>query len=79
MGICPICNGLNSLQAYCSCGELFTDNGRVMDYYDDYSPYMPIDLLKLEDGYEQDFREQKCPHFLKCSACGQEKVVFIQE
>ena len=23
-----------------------------MDYYDDYSPYMEIDLMKMEDGYK---------------------------
>ena len=22
-----------------------------MDFYDDYSPYMEIDLMKMEDGY----------------------------
>lgn len=77
--ICPICNGLESLERTCSnCGYRIEDKGRVMDYYDDYSAYMPIDQMKLENGY-QDLSAHLCPHLVLCPQCGQEEVLFIQE
>lgn len=80
MGVCPVCNGLTDLSKHCpSCGMKLEDNGRVMDFFDDYSPYMPIDLMKLLDGYASDFQNQQCPHLLKCSSCQHDEVVFIQE
>ncbi|TKC18125.1 hypothetical protein [Robertmurraya kyonggiensis] len=80
MGICPICNGFQELQKECqSCGTSLEDSGRVMDYYDDYSPYMPIDLMKLEDGYPNDYEKHQCPHLLKCPQCGYDEIVFIEE
>jgi len=50
-----------------------------MDYFDDYSAYMPIDLMKLEDGYSDDFKEGRCPHLYKCPHCHEDEVQFIQE
>ncbi len=80
MAICPICNGFEKIKEKCSsCGKNVEDMGRVMDFYDDYSAYMPIDQMKMEDGYPTDFTKQKCPHILKCTACGQTVVRFIQE
>ncbi|WP_449620485.1 hypothetical protein [Robertmurraya sp. Marseille-Q9965] len=80
MGICPICNGFKELHKECqTCGTSLEDSGRVMDYYDDYSPYMPIDLMKLEDGYPNDYENHQCPHLLKCPQCGYDEIVFINE
>lgn len=80
MNICPICNGLESFNKVCSnCGETFEDHGRIMDYYDDYSAYMPIDQMKLEDGYSEDYRKHLCPHYIYCPGCGKEEVLFINE
>ncbi|GIN62821.1 hypothetical protein J27TS8_28140 [Robertmurraya siralis] len=80
MGICPLCNGFQSVEQKCNiCGTALVDAGKVMDFYDDYSPYMPIDLLKLEDGYSNDYKSEQCPHLLQCPQCGIDKVVFIQE
>lgn len=80
MGVCPICNGFQNVEKTCGvCGALLEDAGRVMDYYDDYSPYMPIDQMKLEDGYASDYHHEQCPHLLKCTQCGTVEVVFIQE
>ncbi|WP_312099445.1 hypothetical protein [Niallia sp.] len=77
--ICPICNGMESLERTCtSCGYQVEDKGRVMDYYDDYSAYMPIDQMKLEDGY-QDLSAHLCPHIVHCPHCGQEEILFIKE
>ncbi|MBU8880042.1 hypothetical protein BGM26_13755 [Bacillus sp. FJAT-29790] len=80
MAICPICNGFEKINAKCSvCGKALSDNGRIMDYYGNYSPYMPIDQLKLADGYPTDYTKKECPHLLKCVACGHDEVKFIKE
>lgn len=50
-----------------------------MDYYDDYSPYMEIDLMKMEDGYPDTFKDHKCPHLFGCSSCLRNEVVLIKE
>lgn len=80
MAICPICNGFEEIKEKCnSCGTDLNDTGRLMDYYDDYSAYMPIDQMKMEDGYPNDFVNKECPHLLKCPVCGQDEVKFIKE
>jgi len=77
--ICPICNGLVELRSTCKeCGKQVEDKGRIMDYYDDYSAYMPIDQMKLENGY-QDYSNHLCPHLVYCTSCNKEEVLFIQE
>lgn len=50
-----------------------------MDYYDDYSPYMEIDLMKLEDGFKDTNSENKCPHLYRCPGCLQDEIIFIKE
>ncbi len=80
MSICPICNGLQEIHAVCpSCGKIVHDAGRIMDYYDDYSAYMPIDQLKLEDGYPDDLINQKCPHLFYCISCGHDQVIMVKQ
>lgn len=80
MPICPLCNGLRVIHITCeTCGIQMIENGRVMDYYDDYSPYMDIDLMKLEDGYKDSYRNHKCPHFFRCPNCNRDEVVLIKE
>jgi DNA-directed RNA polymerase subunit M/transcription elongation factor TFIIS len=80
MAICPVCNGFENIEASCSsCGSRLEDSGRVMDFYDDYSAYMPIDQMKMEDGYPRDYQQEECPHLLKCPACGHDSVMFIKE
>ncbi|MBP2241046.1 hypothetical protein J2Z40_001608 [Cytobacillus eiseniae] len=80
MAICPICNGFQEIHARCaSCSGDLIDQGRIMDYYDDYSAYMPIDQMKLEDGYASDFSNEECPHLLKCNYCNSDRIVFIKE
>ncbi len=79
MNICPLCNGLEQLNKVCTdCGQQVEDKGRIMDYYDDYSAYMPIDQMKLENGYP-DLEKHLCPHLVLCESCGMEDLVFIQE
>ncbi|PLR86643.1 MULTISPECIES: hypothetical protein [Bacillus] len=80
MSACPICNGFRRLEVACpSCGQPLAEQGRIMDYYDDYSPYMPIDQMKLEDGYPTTYSNQQCPHLFTCSECGLEKVLLVKE
>ncbi|MED4206036.1 hypothetical protein [Neobacillus mesonae] len=80
MSICPVCNGLRDVSLICSnCGEPMLESGRLMDYYDDYSPYMEIDLMKLEDGYPDTYAGHKCPHLYRCPRCQQDDVIFIKE
>jgi hypothetical protein len=55
------------------------DEGKIMDYYDDYSPYMEIDLMKREDGYPETFIHHECPHLYRCPNCLREDVIFIKE
>lgn len=55
------------------------ESGRLMDFYDDYSPYMEIDLMKMEDGYPDTNSGNKCPHLYRCPSCLADTVVFIKE
>lgn len=80
MSVCPVCNGFQSINVECpSCGESTSDQGRVMDYYDDYSAYMPIDQMKLINGFQHDFELKQCPHLIECSNCSYQTVYMIQE
>ena len=55
------------------------ESGRLMDFYDDYSPYMEIDLMKLEDGYPDTHSAHKCPHVYRCPRCHNDEIIFIKE
>lgn len=80
MGICPLCNGLRSIKVNCKrCNSQMIDRGKIMDYYDDYSPYMDIDTMKMEDGYPDTFKKQKCPHLYYCSHCLNVEVILVKE
>ncbi|MDR7076719.1 transcription elongation factor Elf1 [Neobacillus niacini] len=80
MSICPICNGLREVYLQCTqCGKQMVDSGRLMDFYDDYSPYMEIDLMKMEDGYSDTNSGKKCPHLYTCPTCQKDEVIFIKE
>lgn len=77
--ICPVCNGLSGLHALCpSCGQSLVDTGRLYDYYGPYSPYRPIDDLKLTNGIA-DLAEHLCVHIGWCDRCQQEERVGVQE
>ncbi|MDP4171639.1 MAG: hypothetical protein Q8906_13585 [Bacillota bacterium] len=80
MTVCPICNGMDEIHVKCGkCGNEMQDNGRVMDYYDGYSAYMSIDLMKLEDGFKDTYSGNKCPHLMHCHSCQEEYVLLIKE
>ncbi|MGC4378039.1 hypothetical protein WD019_13985 [Fictibacillus sp. Mic-4] len=80
MSLCPVCNQLHTIPFYCpDCGNEAEDQGKLSDYYDDYSPYIDIDGLKLENGFPADHENHQCPHLYYCSTCRQELVNFISE
>jgi hypothetical protein len=80
MAECPVCNGFREAYLLCSnCGKPMMESGRLMDFFDDYSPYMEIDLMKMEDGYPDTNSGHKCPHVYRCSSCNIEEILFIKE
>ncbi|WP_409274223.1 hypothetical protein V1499_04785 [Neobacillus sp. SCS-31] len=80
MEVCPVCNGLKKVDVNCeNCSNLMEEKGRYMDYFDDYSPYMPIDQMKLEDGIPDDLKNRQCPHLYRCPACGTDSIILIGE
>ncbi|ADU29705.1 hypothetical protein Bcell_1442 [Evansella cellulosilytica DSM 2522] len=80
MGYCPVCNGLVQIKKNCPhCSELMKDNGRYMDYFDDYSAYLPIELTKQTDGIVDDGKNNNCPHILTCTSCQHDMIVLINE
>ncbi|MBA2874776.1 hypothetical protein [Thermaerobacillus caldiproteolyticus] len=80
MNVCPLCNGLRELSMYCSqCQGKLQDQGKVTDYFDDYSPYMDIDMMKRADGYPTTFGYHECVHLFYCPHCHHEEVRFIKE
>jgi len=80
MSMCPVCNQLHTVVFHCpDCGNAGEDQGKLSDYFDDYSPYVDSDGLKLENGYPADFKESQCPHVYYCKICRQEMVIFISE
>jgi len=62
-----------------TCGEVLGDMGKVSDYFDDYSAYMEIDQLKVENGYPSDLANHQCIHLFYCSTCHSEELKQIQE
>ncbi|MCL6572104.1 MAG: hypothetical protein K6T88_10535 [Bacillus sp. (in: Bacteria)] len=80
MSMCQVCNGLREVSLFCAnCGNPMMESGRIMDFYDDYSPYMEIDLMKLEDGYPDTNSAGKCPHLFCCQTCKNDEVILITE
>ncbi|WP_232696819.1 hypothetical protein [Brevibacillus daliensis] len=77
--ICPVCNGFSRLLATCDhCHKYLQDKGRLSDYQGDYSPYRPIDDLKLSNGYK-DAADHLCLHLCFCAGCGCEQVLPVKE
>jgi len=77
--ICPVCNGLQAMRAVCPhCASAMTDGGKIQDYYGPYSPYRPIDDLKMTDGFA-DYSSHRCIHHLYCAVCGHSYPQPVQE
>jgi hypothetical protein len=73
--VCPLCNGLYTIQKTCiRCNEPMDDQGAVVNYYDDYSPYLLDEITNNVDGVGKD----QCLHLFRCTSCGFEHNYAIQ-
>ncbi|GBF10320.1 hypothetical protein TEPIDINF_001651 [Tepidibacillus infernus] len=78
--ICPVCNGLMSLEATCPhCHHQLDDFGRIDQLWGPYSPYREINELRLINGYPDDEQNHQCIHITSCPACGQDQIIRIDE
>ncbi|WP_335872055.1 hypothetical protein [Bacillus sp. 2205SS5-2] len=69
MNICPLCNGISQPTIGCSvCGEGMHNNGRMSDFYDDYSAYMDMETMKVVDEKNEN---EECVHVFTCLNCSQ--------
>ncbi len=48
--------------------------GKSQRLFDDYSAYMEIDQLKVENGYPSDLANHQCIHLFYCSTCHSEEL-----
>ncbi len=73
--ICPLCNGLIEYHVVCEeCGSDMTDAGALVNYLDNYSPYLSNDITQQVDGASYD----KCVHLFQCDVCNKDKRVTIK-
>lgn len=80
MSVCPLCNGLGEYCFQCpNCQTIMSDQGKITDYLDDYSPYMDIEVMKLFDGNEHSLENKQCIHYYICPNCLHEDVKDIDE
>lgn len=74
--VCPICNGMVSYLFKCSvCGKQMENTGAIHDFYDDYSPYLALDITQLIDGVDDGY----CVHLFYCKHCDHDKRIPIQK
>lgn len=66
--MCPLCNGLDSLQTNCpDCRSPLVDSGRRQDYAGPYSPYGSED--QYESSSDQPQSQSSCEHIVECPQC----------
>jgi len=76
---CPVCNGIQSLEAACpKCNEPAVDYGRFDDLLGPYAPYREIEAAKLTNGFD-DASSHRCVHAAYCSSCGSTQAVAVNE
>jgi len=76
---CPVCNGFQTFSSLCpNCGQPLDDQGRLSDFFSDYSPYRPIDDLKKTDNL-LDLVNHLCPHQVVCPSCHYSDIAMVQE
>ncbi len=80
MHLCPLCNGLGEKTKQCpNCQTIMQDVGKVTDYFDDYSAYMDIEIMKLYDGHKSSLEDHLCLHYFLCPNCQRQETDSIQE
>lgn len=79
MNWCKLCNGLSESVFSCpQCEGDMVDIGRIYDFFDAYSAYMDIDIIKLADGDPASSTRSECVHLFKCQECGVDLQVKIE-
>lgn len=74
--ICPLCNGLKKFEIECEkCRERMVDEGRIADYYDNYSSYLEMSITERIDGVPCD----QCVHLFSCPSCKHDKRIVIHK
>ncbi|CAH0118346.1 MULTISPECIES: hypothetical protein [unclassified Paenibacillus] len=80
--LCPLCNGLTSLEVACPvCTHQTIDYGKLDDFAGPYSPYEPLHQAAAMSQIllaETD-REHYCVHVLYCANCNRDYRCKIQE
>ncbi|MDF2961559.1 MAG: hypothetical protein K0S39_3294 [Paenibacillus sp.] len=77
--LCTVCNGLLALRVDCqNCNTELEDQGKISDFYDPYSPYRPIEDLKMTNGFK-DKENHLCYHWGYCSHCCTSFPVCVHE
>ncbi len=72
--VCPLCNGIKNMNISCPvCSAKLKDNGPIVNYLDDYSPYLSNDITQLVDGALHD----QCVHLFSCEKCEYDKRIKI--
>ncbi|MGJ9459837.1 hypothetical protein [Oceanobacillus sp. CF4.6] len=80
MDFCPLCNGFETVTITCpKCQTDLTDKGKITDYFDDYSAYMDIDMMKLFDGDPNSLEAHQCLHYFYCETCEHEETRGIKD
>nr|WP_246187701.1 hypothetical protein [Ornithinibacillus caprae] len=80
MYFCPLCNGLESVTIECpNCNYNIDDQGKVTDYFDDYSAYMDIEMMKFFDGDRKSLEGHHCLHYFYCANCNHEEIKAVKE
>ncbi|WP_248762169.1 hypothetical protein [Paenibacillus sp. ATY16] len=65
---CPVCNGMQPLDAACSnCGQAMEDWGRMTDWIGPYAPYVPLETEMTL--WNQSADNRNCLHIVYCSSC----------
>lgn len=55
------------------------DQGRLIDFFDDYSPYMEDEGMKLYDGIPDSGKHHLCIHLFHCPVCDYDTQITIKE
>jgi hypothetical protein len=69
--LCPVCNGMQSIQLACpTCSNTMEDGGKLTDRFGPYAPYVPHDEEELSLSSRAGAAEETCSHIATCPSCG---------
>ncbi|KXG77215.1 hypothetical protein [Thermotalea metallivorans] len=72
--VCPICNAMAVYLLKCPvCGNQMENIGALQEFFDDYSPYLPMDITQRID----DAPHSQCVHLFYCKTCHYDKRIPI--